>query len=242
MELLEFIVNAGFRADGRQAIMRMRGNYALKKQLESDATHVQLNMDQCEELLNTLLQMFELRSRPTIYPQQQIPLLYNNVPPPPPTPPVPRSRRSSYMSVDFQDVIVPAPAQKTDINDVLPDFNNHVVETEFQITDKDIMPPPPPPPPPPIIDPMVVKTTNNVESSVKVKNVELPKPISRNYIDDIKQGVTLKKVVKADDDTRRKTNDNTPEGMMLAIRNKIDQRRQATEISDYSEPNSDWSS
>src|SRR5580692_6391576 len=107
MELFEFIVNAGFCADGRQAIMRMRKNYALKKQLESDATHVQLNMDQCEELLNTLLQMFELRSRrPPVY-QQPLYGGYSQfvpMPPPPPPTPVPRSRLPSYMSVDFQDV------------------------------------------------------------------------------------------------------------------------------------------
>ncbi|AOW41341.1 capsid protein [Trichoplusia ni granulovirus LBIV-12] len=235
MDLLEFIANSGFRADGRQAIMRMRRNYDLKKQLESDVTHVQFNMDQCDEFLNTLLQMFEIRPRQPVYvaPQQPLynPPVYTTPlpPPPPPTPtppttpiPIPRSRRSSYMSVDDNGI------------EDLPDFN-HVVEIDRLAKNIDSlsMPPPPPPPPPQQIvtgnkpsDVGITKTTDNVI-----------KPAPRDYLEEIKKGVPLKKVPPKSES--RKTATAPP--IMLAMRNKLDQRRQVTELSDHSEPNSDWS-
>ncbi|ABY47693.1 capsid protein [Helicoverpa armigera granulovirus] len=232
MDLLEFIVNSGFRADGRQAIMRMRRNYDLKKQLESDVTHVQFNMEQCDEFLNTLLQMFEVRARPPVYVAPQQPL-YNHVitipppppvftrpvsPPPPPTPtPIPRSRRSSYMSVDFQDV---------------PDFS-HVIETDRLVKDTVTMPPPPPPPPPPqlVIEKLVTEPMPTADKPPGTK--------PKDYLDEIKKGVVLKKVPPKSSESRKAAAPAEP--IMLAIRNKLDQRRQVTELSDHSEYNSDWS-
>ena len=239
MDLLEFIVNSGFRADGREAIMRMRRNYDLKKQLESDVTHVQLNMEQCDEFLNTLLQMFEIRSRRPVYvaPQQPLynPLIYTThlPPPPPPTPtptppiPIPRSRRTSYMSIDDNGI------------DNLPDFT-HVIETERIVKNNDSanMPPPPPPPPPP--QPIAsVDNSSTVNKLSEETTDNLIKPMSRDYLEEIKKGVPLKKVPPKSES--RKTATAAAPPIMMAMRNKLNQRRQVTELSDHSEPNSDWS-
>lgn len=190
--------------------MRMRRNHRLKKQLETDVQHVQLNLEECEEFLYTLLQMFE--ARPNTY-------QHHHIQPPIQAPtPVPRSRRTSFMSVDqvgsLENIMSVDQYEKVLDTDKVIDTDKMLKVVD---TDKDKMPPPPPPPPPPLHDP-------------------LPPPVP-DYLDDIKKGVVLKPVSR----TRAPRSAPAADPLTFALRNKLNERREATEVSDVSEPNSEWS-
>ncbi|AQQ80272.1 capsid protein [Betabaculovirus altermyunipunctae] len=215
MDLLEFIRNTGFQADGRQAIMHMRRNYGLKKKLASDVQHVQLTIEECDELLYTLLQMFDKHAafdRP-------ITPVYAPIPRPRTAT---NSRRTSFMSVD------PHSASSLQVMDAEDDYTSNVIETEF-------VPPPPPPPPPPAAAAAPLPTP-----PAPPKQVPPPPPPQPDYLDDIKKGVTLKPVSR-DMPPPPPPPKSSADMLAVALRNKLNERREVTEASDLSEPNSDWS-
>lgn len=94
------------------------------------------------------------------------------------------------------------------------------------------MPPPPPPPPPPqlVVEKLVTEPMPTADKPPATK--------PKDYLDEIKKGVVLKKVPPKSESRKAAA---AAEPIMLAIRNKLDQRRQVTELSDHSEYNSDWS-
>ncbi|AJK91664.1 ORF1629 [Spodoptera frugiperda granulovirus] len=201
MDLLEFIRNTGFRADGRHAIMRMRRNHGLKKQLETNVQHVQLTVDECEEFLYTLVQMIEGHNVTAAF-----------IPPPSP---MPRSRRTSLMSIDQQ----------------IYEEDDKVVFIPPPPPPAPLTPPPAPPPPPP--PPLVPEPTPTPPTPPP------PKLTPADYLDDIKKGVSLKPVSRT---AVLPAPPPPPQNFITAaLRNKLNERREATAASS-DDPTSEWSS
>ncbi|ABQ51945.1 hypothetical protein SlGVgp002 [Spodoptera litura granulovirus] len=153
MELLEFIRKQEFRSNAGDVIKRMRHNYSLKQKLDNIGygTSVSLTIAECDELLYTILQMFNVKLKTTTTPAiiKPIPvkiispapsptIISTSPPPPPPLPPPPPPEPMDFEKTDIEQTLTQAINPNVKF---LEEIQSGVKLKPITIVDK---PPPPP--------------------------------------------------------------------------------------------------